>query len=420
MPARDEDRLKPLDALGHPATFPGVQRGQQTPTGCPEGSHIRTRREVGLFPYNSKQAFPTCIIRKDRTKGPAVSFRDNLQHLRAERNMTQEQLAMLLGVSRQSVTKWEAERSYPEMDKLLKICQLFDCTLDDLVQGDLTGRYAPEGATQAAMPIPDGPPQDICGYDEHQRMLAWKVPTGIASILLGIAIGFFFEGSFDLGTHNGNDVAFIMFVLLGVLVGLVFLIPAGMRHNAFVKAHPFIEDFYTESDKEHARTTFTRGLIGGIACIFVGICLMLMLEPNAEQYALFFLMLFIALGVWNIIHYGMLLGRTNVAEYNKSAADELEIEDIANAQISQSLKDELYQTKRRSSKTSAVCGVIMIAATIVGLVMLFAPLDDPTNWVNGDFEPLGTTAAWFWVAWIVGGLLCVIAAMLIEAFGKHE
>lgn len=37
-----------------------------------------------------------------------MSFRDNLQHLRAERNMTQEQLAMLLGVSRQSVTKWEA------------------------------------------------------------------------------------------------------------------------------------------------------------------------------------------------------------------------------------------------------------------------------------------------------------------------
>lgn len=40
-----------------------------------------------------------------------MSFRDNLQHLRATRNMTQEQLAMLLGVSRQSVTKWEADNS---------------------------------------------------------------------------------------------------------------------------------------------------------------------------------------------------------------------------------------------------------------------------------------------------------------------
>ena len=77
-----------------------------------------------------------------------MSFRDNLQHLRATRNMTQEQLAVLLGVSRQSVAKWEAERSYPEMDKLLRMCDLFDCALDDLVKGDLTSRPA-EKATFA-------------------------------------------------------------------------------------------------------------------------------------------------------------------------------------------------------------------------------------------------------------------------------
>ena len=75
-----------------------------------------------------------------------MSFRDNLQHLRDTRNMTQSELAMLVGVSRQSVAKWEAEKSYPEMDKLLKLCDLFECTLDDLVRGDLTGR-APDPAT---------------------------------------------------------------------------------------------------------------------------------------------------------------------------------------------------------------------------------------------------------------------------------
>lgn len=81
-----------------------------------------------------------------------MSFRDNLQALRAERNMTQEQLAMLLGVSRQSVTKWEAERSYPEMDKLLKICDIFECSLDDLVKGDLTGRAPADGAREPCRP----------------------------------------------------------------------------------------------------------------------------------------------------------------------------------------------------------------------------------------------------------------------------
>ena len=37
-----------------------------------------------------------------------MSFRANLQYLRAQRNMPQEQLAMLLGVSRQAISKWES------------------------------------------------------------------------------------------------------------------------------------------------------------------------------------------------------------------------------------------------------------------------------------------------------------------------
>lgn len=45
---------------------------------------------------------------------------------------------MLLGVSRQAISKWESEKAYPEMDKLLMICDLFGCTLDDLVLGDVS------------------------------------------------------------------------------------------------------------------------------------------------------------------------------------------------------------------------------------------------------------------------------------------
>lgn len=90
-----------------------------------------------------------------------MSFRDNLIHLRATHNMTQEQLAMLLGVSRQAITKWEAEKSYPEMDKLLKLCQVFNCTLDDLVQGDLTSAKA----APVVKPAPSYPPADVFGYD---------------------------------------------------------------------------------------------------------------------------------------------------------------------------------------------------------------------------------------------------------------
>ncbi|PJM73221.1 XRE family transcriptional regulator [Bifidobacterium primatium] len=80
-----------------------------------------------------------------------MTFRTNLQYLRSRRNMTQEQLAMLLGVSRQAISKWESEKAYPEMDKLLAICDLFGCTLDDLVLGDVSrpGTVAGGGADGA-------------------------------------------------------------------------------------------------------------------------------------------------------------------------------------------------------------------------------------------------------------------------------
>ena len=48
-----------------------------------------------------------------------MQFSENLQLLRKKNNMTQEQLAEHLQVSRQAVSKWEAAQSYPEMENLL-------------------------------------------------------------------------------------------------------------------------------------------------------------------------------------------------------------------------------------------------------------------------------------------------------------
>lgn len=343
-----------------------------------------------------------------------MSFRDNLQHLRAERNMTQEQLAMLLGVSRQSVTKWESERSQPEMDKLLKMCEIFDCTLDELVTGDLTSRAAPA----TAAPIPAGPPTDVCGYDDHWRMLALKVPTGVALILLGIALGLLFEGSVELASWNGRDGLFVIIVLVGILAGLALLVPAGMEHMAFQKAHPYVEDFYTDEDRAAARRQFSTALIAGLALIFAGIGCVLMLERTAENWGLFFLMFFIALGVWWIVRGGMLLGRVNVEEYNRSIAEDLEVEDIVSAELDEARREALLAQKRHGKKLGAVCGVIMIVATIVGLALLFAPVFSAPN--MDSWTPEGTSAMWFWVAWPVGGLICGIVTLLWEAFGREE
>ena len=57
---------------------------------------------------------------------------------RKELNYTQEQLADILGVSRQSISKWESDIAYPETDKLIELGKLFDCSMDYLLKEEIT------------------------------------------------------------------------------------------------------------------------------------------------------------------------------------------------------------------------------------------------------------------------------------------
>ncbi len=66
-----------------------------------------------------------------------MNFANNIKAIRKENNLSQEQLAEKLGVSRQSVSKWEQGQSYPEMDKILLICKLFDCDIGELISDNI-------------------------------------------------------------------------------------------------------------------------------------------------------------------------------------------------------------------------------------------------------------------------------------------
>ena len=61
---------------------------------------------------------------------------EKIAKLRKENNYTQEQLADYLGVSRQSVSKWESDIAYPETDKLIKMGKMFDCSMDYLLKDE--------------------------------------------------------------------------------------------------------------------------------------------------------------------------------------------------------------------------------------------------------------------------------------------
>lgn len=66
-----------------------------------------------------------------------MNFSDNLKRLRKENNLSQEELAEKLNVSRQSVSKWESNSAYPEMDKIIQISNMFNVGIDELLNKDI-------------------------------------------------------------------------------------------------------------------------------------------------------------------------------------------------------------------------------------------------------------------------------------------
>lgn len=64
-----------------------------------------------------------------------MSFAENLKRIRKEKDISQEELAELMDVSRQAVSKWEQGAGYPEMEKMILLSEKLNVSLDELVFG---------------------------------------------------------------------------------------------------------------------------------------------------------------------------------------------------------------------------------------------------------------------------------------------
>lgn len=67
-----------------------------------------------------------------------MSLGKNIQYLRKQKKITQEQLAEIMSVSRQTISKWEADEIIPELNKLVTLSDIFSCKLDALVKEDMS------------------------------------------------------------------------------------------------------------------------------------------------------------------------------------------------------------------------------------------------------------------------------------------
>lgn len=125
-----------------------------------------------------------------------MSLGQTICRLRSQKGLSQSQLADQLGVSRQSVSKWETDASAPDLDNLVKLHELFGVTMDQLILDE-----AAPPQTEPAVPAP------VCPRAVPARILVCLLLFGIGALALVLC------------TLQGDPVA-------GLILAVPFFIPA--------------------------------------------------------------------------------------------------------------------------------------------------------------------------------------------------
>ncbi|MCM1416657.1 MAG: helix-turn-helix domain-containing protein [bacterium] len=299
--------------------------------------------------------------------------------MRKRDNITQEQLAEQLNVSRQSVSKWESDTSYPEMEKLLLLCSMFHCSMDDLVQGN----------------IRDINVSDKSDYEHHMNSFAKWISFGVCLILFGLSASLFIYGMNYFITNPGmikEDFIGLIFLVF-VTVAVAIFIVTGIQHSAFVKKNPAVDNFYSQKEIDAFNKKFSIMITAGVLAILIGVILLMGIEiiypelendDYLESLLMCVFLLFITAGTTIIVYAGMQKRKHNIEYYNAS-------------------NDKESLTYKKEKLSGTVCGCIMMIATIVYLIL------------THFYGEWGMPTA---VVFAVGGISCGIASVIIDFVKK--
>ena len=301
-----------------------------------------------------------------------MSLGTNIQFYRKQKNMTQEDLAEFMNVSRQTVSKWESDTAFPETDKLITLSDYFGCTLDELIKGSAEENFT----------------EDAAGYDKEMNSFTSAICLGTAIVLAGVTTLLF---TVVLGLDETIAAAIFM---LFVTVGTAIFIVSGIRHDNYVKENPNIKPFYSVEQIKAFRNKFPAVIAGGTVLVLFGVIALMVMQsfvdkvvPDAMTEESFdalcaaVLLLCVTVAAPLFIYGGMQYAKYDIEEYNKENNPD------------KPFADRLM---------SAISGGIMLAATIVLFIMGFCF----NNWEL------------CWIGYPIGGVLIGIVNCIFGAVKK--
>ena len=159
-----------------------------------------------------------------------MSYGDKLAKLRKDNNYTQEQLAELLDVSRQAISKWESGVAYPETEKLIKLAELYNCSIDFLINDETEEEVKPQENKDSEKPARNGF-LNFCFERKSKKTVRgvplWHINIGFGRTANGIiAIGFCARGVVSIGLFSVGLLSLGLFSIGLMSIGVFSLGPA--------------------------------------------------------------------------------------------------------------------------------------------------------------------------------------------------
>lgn len=299
-----------------------------------------------------------------------MGFSENLQNLRKIKNMSQEQLAEKLDVSRQAVSKWESGNGYPETEKIITICEIFDCSMDNLLKGKITADTTGEKKK----------------YESLQNKFSKGISLGVGIILLGTTILLYFAGlSAMAGTSELEEqygIIGVTILLFCVLIALPIFITLGIQEENFKKKNPKLSNIYSEEELENFNKKFIVGIATGVSLILLGTIFLIFLYgmkmvSEESTIPVVILMAFVTIAVPILSYFGIQKDKYDIEKYNEKNSEE---------------------GKKREETSGKICGVIMLIATAIFLSLGF----------------IFNLWKICWVVFPIGGILCGIVSTILE------
>ena len=322
---------------------------------------------------------------------------DKIVTLRKRAGWSQEELAAQLGVSRQSVSKWEGAQSVPDMQKVVQMSRLFGVTTDYLLKEEL-GEPEPAPAESDA-PLRCVTMEQAADYLSLRRAAAPKLALAtLLCVLSPVALLLLAALSDRPGAALSENAAAgiglcVLLVLVAAAVAVFITCAAQVKAYAFLESEPF-ETAYgvtgmVRERRAAAAPEHTRGKVAGtVLCIlsavplFIAVCLD---GPDLLYVGAVCLLLVLA-GIGSAVFvYGGVY---------QAAMDRLLEEG-----------DYVRPRKRQNGVVGAISSIYWLTVTAAYLLWTFGPW-----W---DAQPQDT-----WILWAVAGVLYGAVMALVRGIRK--